>query len=125
MQESGENYLETIWLLRQSQDFVRAVDVASALAYTKPSVSRAIGILKRDGLVEVQPDGNILFTPKGEARALAIYRRHQTITTFLVHALQLPARIAAADACRFEHCISPPVMDAIQAYVARHCAKTD
>ncbi|HBT63240.1 MAG TPA: DtxR family transcriptional regulator [Ruminococcaceae bacterium] len=117
--ESGENYLETILLLRKKSGYVRAVDVANQLKYSKPSVSRALGILKSAGLVSIESSGNILLTPAGERRAAEIYERHRVITEFLVLTLGISSDIAAEDACRIEHIISPDTFNRIREYVEK------
>ena len=120
MHESGENYLETILILHQRQGYVRSIDIANELAFTKPSISRAVGILKNDGYITVEPSGNILLTEKGLAKASAVFDRHQTITSFLHRILDVDAETAEADACRIEHVISDKSFDAIKKYVAEH-----
>ncbi|MCQ4948298.1 metal-dependent transcriptional regulator [Bittarella massiliensis] len=119
MQESGENYLETILLLRQRQGHVRSIDVATELGFSKPSISRAIGILKSAGYVQVGEGGNILLTETGQQKAEAVYERHRLISRYLVLTLGVPAEIADADACRIEHIISQESFDQIKAFVAR------
>lgn len=106
MYESGENYLETILMLRQKQGYVRSIDVANKLGVTKPSVSRAMGILKTQGYITVEDNGNIVFTEKGEQKANEIYERHLYITKFLQKTLHISEELAAQDACRMEHIIS-------------------
>lgn len=119
LQESGENYLETILLLRQRQGHVRSIDVATELGFSKPSISRAIGILKSAGYVQVGEGGNILLTETGQQKAEAVYERHRVISRYLVLTLGVPAEIADADACRIEHIISQESFDQIKAFVAR------
>lgn len=119
LQESGENYLETILLLRQRQGHVRSIDVATELGFSKPSISRAIGILKSVGYVQVGEGGNILLTEAGQQKAEAVYERHRLISRYLVLTLGVPAEIADADACRIEHIISQESFDQIKAFVAR------
>ena len=119
LQESGENYLETILLLRQRQGHVRSIDVATELGFSKPSISRAIGILKSSGYVQVGEGGNILLTESGQQKAEAVYERHRLISRYLVLTLGVPAEIADADACRIEHIISQESFDQIKAFVAR------
>ena len=119
LQESGENYLETILLLRQRQGHVRSIDVATELGFSKPSISRAIGILKSAGYVQVGEGGNILLTEAGQQKAEAVYERHRLISRYLVLTLGVPAEIADADACRIEHIISQESFDQITAFVAR------
>lgn len=119
LQESGENYLETILLLRQRQGHVRSIDMATELGFSKPSISRAIGILKSAGYVQVGEGGNILLTETGQQKAEAVYERHRLISRYLVLTLGVPAEIADADACRIEHIISQESFDQIKAFVAR------
>lgn len=117
IQESGENYLETILLLREKKQYVRAVDVANELNFSKPSVSRAIGILKTVGFVEIEPGGNILLTKAGEQRAVQVYERHRLISRFLILTLGVSPEVAASDACRIEHIISEESFNKIKEYV--------
>ena len=111
--------LETILLLRQRQGHVRSIDVATELGFSKPSISRAIGILKSAGYVQVGEGGNILLTEVGQQKAEAVYERHRLISRYLVLTLGVPAEIADADACRIEHIISQESFDQIKAFVAR------
>lgn len=117
LQESGENYLETILLLRRKQGYVRLTDVANELDFSKPSVSRALSILRDGGFITVEPSGNILFTPLGEDTASAVYERHRLITSFLTRSLGLDEETADTDACRIEHIISPATFEAVKRYV--------
>lgn len=117
IQESGENYLETILLLRQQKGYVRSIDIANALQFSKPSVSRAVGILKNAGYIEVEPSGNIVLTAEGEKKAGQVYERHRLITRFLVDALGVDKGVAEEDACRIEHVISEESFSRIRAYV--------
>ena len=119
MQESGEMYLETILVLKNKNGSVRSVDVARALSFSKPSVSRAIGILKDDGYVTVENNGELSLTDAGLARAGAIYERHRCITKFLTEALGVPHDTAEADACRIEHIVSEETFGKIKEYLAR------
>lgn len=119
MQESGEMYLETILVLKSEHGSVRSVDVARALSFSKPSVSRAIGILKDEGYVTVEENGELNLTEAGRARAIAIYERHRYITKFLAGVLGVPHETAEADACRIEHIISQETFDKIKEYLAR------
>lgn len=104
--ESGENYLETILLLSKKKGSVRSVDIANELEYTKPSVSRAMRILKEADLIVVEKNGNILLTEAGLKKAQEIYERHQIITRFLIEVLDVSIETAEKDACRIEHIIS-------------------
>ncbi len=106
MLESGENYLETILVLHKRTGHVRSVDVAHELGYSKPSISRAMSILRKNGLIVFEHDGNIILTDSGKRVAEAIYERHRCIAQYLIHALNVPDDIADADACRIEHIIS-------------------
>lgn len=117
IQESGENYLETILVLRQKQGYVRSIDIANALQFSKPSVSRAMGILKAAGYIEVEPSGNILLTEAGEQKAGSVYERHRLLTRFLVAVLGVDPGTAEEDACRIEHVISEESFSRIKAYV--------
>lgn len=115
IQESGENYLETILLLEMRNGTVRAVDIANELGYSKPSVTRAMGILKKAGLVDQELYGTIQLTEAGRKRANEIYDRHVLIKEFLMTVLSLDARTAETDACRIEHIVSQTTIDRIRA----------
>ena len=104
--ESGENYLETILVLTERNGRVRSVDVASELEFSKPSVSRAIGILKKEGLIEVDEAGWINLTDAGKQRAAAVFDRHNVIAGYLCDILGVDKETAQEDACRIEHIIS-------------------
>ena len=119
MQESGEMYLETILVLKNKNGSVRSVDVARALSFSKPSVSRAIGILKDDGYVAVEDNGELTLTETGLARAGAIYERHRYITKFLTEVLGVQQETAEADACRIEHIVSQETFEKVKEYLAR------
>ncbi len=113
--ESGENYLETILVLQKKRGNVRAVDVANELNFSKPSVSRALGILRAEELIAIDgKSGIIAFTPEGLARATSVYERHRLLSRYLSEVLGVPAAIAEADACRIEHVISPETFEAIK-----------
>ena len=103
--ESGEDYLETILLLHRKTGFVRSVDIASELNYSKPSISRAVNILKDDGFITVEPGGQILLTQKGEKKAEAVYERHVIIAKFLM-AIGVDEKTAFEDSCKIEHDLS-------------------
>lgn len=118
LQESGEMYLETIWVLQQSQTSVRSVDVAEYMGYSKPSVSRAIGLLKDGGYVKSDEDGYLHLTDTGHAAAYKIYERHTLLTEYLV-SLGVDREIATQDACRMEHDISDESFAAIKAHVGK------
>ena len=105
LQESGEMYLETILILSQKKSFVRAIDVGEYMGFSKPSVSRAIGLLRNGGLVAVGEGGGITLTDAGREVAEKIYERHRYLTRFLTE-LGVDPEVAAEDACRIEHVIS-------------------
>lgn len=115
--QSGEDYLETILLLQERGGPVRAVDVADAMGFSRPSVSRAMGILREAGLVRTDECGCLLLTPAGEQRARAVYERHRLITRFLVRTLGVDEALAAHDACRIEHVISEETFCRIRSFV--------
>ena len=118
IQESGEMYLETIYVLSQTNSSVRAIDVGEHMGYSKPSVSRAMGLLKSGGFIEVAHDGAITLTGVGFDVAKKIYERHTILSAFLV-ALGVDAETAAEDACKIEHDISDVSFEAIKRHVER------
>ena len=113
LQESGEMYLETIYLRSKKSNHVHAVNVCDELGYSKPSVSRAVGILKKDGYITVDSDSHIMLTEKGEAVAEAIYQRHTILERF-IEGLGVDEETAARDACKIEHVISDETFNAIK-----------
>ncbi|HIV67622.1 MAG TPA: metal-dependent transcriptional regulator [Candidatus Butyricicoccus stercorigallinarum] len=115
IQESGENYLETILLLEMRNGTVRAVDIANALGYSKPSVTRAMSVLKKAGYVDQESYGTIRLTEAGRKRANEIYDRHVLIKEFLMTVLSLDAETAETDACRIEHIVSPLTIERMRA----------
>lgn len=117
MHESGENYLETILMLENKNGSVRSVDIACELEYTKPSISRAMSILRKDGFITMEESGRILLTEAGRRRANEIYERHLLLTRYLVMTLDLDEKTAACDACRIEHVISAETFARVKAYV--------
>lgn len=117
IQKSGEDYLETILILKQRNGQVRAVDIANELNFTKPSVSRAMSVLKQSGHIEVDRLNQILLTDTGRALAEKIYERHCVLTDYLV-SIGVDKETAAADACRIEHVISQESFDKIKELVA-------
>lgn len=118
LQESGEMYLETIYVLSQKNRFVRAIDVGEYMGYSKPSVSRAVGILKNGGYITVDKDGFITLTETGLERASNVYERHTVLTAMLV-GIGVDEATAAADACRMEHVISDKSFQAIKAHIGK------
>ncbi len=119
MQESGEMYLETIYVLSQKQATVRSVDVAEEMGYSKPSVSRGLGLLKERGLAETDPAGNISLTKEGKKLAKSIYERHTVLTELLMR-IGVDEKTATEDACRVEHYISEKTFKAIKKHVKEH-----
>ena len=113
IQESAENYLETILILSQSQPYVRSIDIANELNFSKPSVSVAMKNLRQNDLIIMNPDGHITLTPSGLAIAAKVYERHTLISDVLMQ-LGVEKKIAAEDACRIEHVISAESFDAIK-----------
>lgn len=116
LQESGEMYLETILILSKEKSAVRSLDVAEYMAFSKPSVSRAVGLLKSGGYVTASADGFLTLTDEGRKRAEKIYERHTLLTRFLTR-LGVDERIASEDACKMEHDISDESIDAIRRFV--------
>lgn len=116
LQESGEMYIETIYLLSKESSQVRAINVGEHMGYSKPSVSRAIGILKNAGYVTVDENGFLHLTKAGISIAERTYERH-TILTKLFEKLGVDSAIAAEDACKIEHCISDETFTALKSHV--------
>ncbi len=116
LQESGEMYLETIYVLLQESANVRAIDVGDHMGYSKPSVSRAMGLLKDEGLIKKDEDGFIKLTEAGEILAKRIYERHTVLTQMLIN-LGVDEKTASDDACRIEHYISDTTFNAIKAHM--------
>ena len=118
MQESGENYLETILILNERNGMVRSIDIANELGYAKPSVSRAVKLLVENGMLSVAQGGELTLTPSGYTAANAIYERHKIISKFFVSLLGVKKETADKDACRIEHVISEESFEKIKKYVA-------
>ena len=116
LQESGEMYLETIYILSSKSRYVRAIDVGEYLGYSKPSVSRAMGLLKNGGYVTADEDGYLALTETGLEVAAKIYERHTVLTDLLVR-LGVDKKTATEDACRIEHVISDQSFQAIQRHI--------
>ena len=120
LRESGEMYLETILVLtREKNREVHSLDVAEYMNYSKPSVSRAVGLLKKGGYLEVSKDGALTLTEAGREIAEKIYERHTLLTGFFTM-LGVDKEIAAEDACKIEHDISQKTFDAICAHAKAH-----
>ena len=114
--ESAEMYLETIYQLSQQRGTVRSVDVAESMGYSKPSVSRAVGLLKQGGYLMMEKDGTLTLTEAGLTVAKNIFERH-TILTNLLTRLGVDPDIAAEDACKMEHVISDETFEAIKQHM--------
>ena len=119
IQESGEMYLETILRLSQKSGHVRAIDVGEEMGYSKPSVSRAMSLLKEGGYIVIDRDGAITLTNVGRELAEKIYARHTLLTNFLI-SIGVDEETAALDACKMEHSISDKSFEAIQKLVEKN-----
>ena len=113
LQESGQMYLETILILSKENSHVRSIDVCEYMGYSKPSVSRAVGLLKNGGYITVDADGYISLTEAGREEAQKIYDRHDVLSDFLV-SLGVDPEVAVKDACKIEHDISDESFEAIK-----------
>ena len=120
--ESGEMYLETIYVLSMNNGVVRSIDVGNYMGFSKPSVSRAIGILKNAGYVNVAKNGGITLTPSGEKIAKKIYERHYVLTNLLKE-LGVTDETAASDACKMEHVISDETFEKIKEHASKYYEK--
>ena len=118
IQESAENYLETILILSKKNSFVRSIDIATEMEFSKPSVSVAMKNLRQNGYIEMASDGHITLTESGLAIATSVLERHTLLTSWLVSVGVDPA-IASEDACRMEHVISPESFAAIKRHVEK------
>ncbi len=118
IQESGEMYLETIHILYKKNGHVRSVDISEHMGYSKPSVSRAVGLLKNGGYIEVDHDGSIVLTEAGMEVAQKIYERHTVLTQLLIN-LGVRPELAAEDACKLEHAISDESFTAIKEFLGK------
>ena len=115
--ESGQMYLETIYVLSKEKTTVHSIDVSEHMGYSKPSVSRAIGLLRSGGYVDMAEDGSLTLTPAGTALAEQIYERHTLLTELLIR-MGVTPETAAADACKLEHAISDESFQAIKRFAA-------
>ena len=117
IRESGEDYLETILILQERTGYVRSIDIAAELGYSKPSVSRAMGILKENGFITVEPDGQIVLTKQGYLRAREVYDRHLLIARLLRDVLGVSEENTTTDACKIEHVISHETFEKLNVFV--------
>lgn len=116
IQESGEMYLETILILSKQQQHVRSIDVGEYMGFSKPSVSRAVGLLKTGGYISVDDEGYLSLTELGLELATKIYERHNILTKFLT-SLGVDEETASQDACRIEHVLSDEAVEAIKRHI--------
>ena len=117
LQESGQMYLETIYVLSKEKSAVHSIDISEHMGYSKPSVSRAISLLRAGGYVNMAEDGSLTLTPAGVAVAEQIYERHTVLTNLLVR-LGVDHAVAVEDACKMEHDISDQSLRAIKRFVS-------
>lgn len=116
--ESAENYLETILVLQLQKGYVRSIDIASELQFSKPSVSIAMKKLRENGYINIDPSGHITLTDSGKAVAESVYGRHKTLCSYLM-ALGVDEETASRDACRIEHIVSEQTMECIRAHAEK------
>lgn len=119
LHESAEMYLETIYLLTKKSGSVRSIDVAEHMGYSKPSISRAVGILKRDGLLLMAKDGTLTLTDEGNEAARKIFERHTVLTQFL-ESIGVSNETASDDACKIEHVISDETISAMRNHIEKN-----
>ena len=118
LHQSGEDYLEAILVLKERNGSVRSIDVAQHLGFSKPSISRAVSILRTSGYITVEKDGRLELTEVGGQVAQDIYERHQLLTSWLVR-LGVPPETAEEDACKIEHDISSETFRCLKAHVEK------
>ncbi len=118
LQESGEMYLESIFVLTKKSTAVRSIDVCEYMGYSKPSVSRAVGLLKNGGFITVDEDGYIQLTEAGVEVAQKMYERHTLLSSFLMQ-LGVDEETATEDACKIEHDLSDKSFEAIKNYILK------
>ncbi len=118
LHESAEMYLETIYLLSQKTGTVRSIDVAEYMGYSKPSVSRAVSLLKKGGYLIMGDDGYLSLTDDGRTAARKIFERHTVLSDFLA-LIGVTDDTAAKDACKIEHVVSDETIAAIQAFMEK------
>ena len=119
LQESGEMYLESILVLIRQGKAVRSIDIVDYMGYSKPSVSRAVGILKKNGYIIMDGSGHLYLTDEGRSVAEKTFERHRVLTKVFTK-LGVSAGIAAEDACKIEHVISDETFEAIKRFAAEH-----
>ena len=119
LQESGEMYLESILRLSEKLPVVRSIDISEYMGYSKPSVSRAVGLLKNGGYITVDGDGLLVLTDSGKDIAEKIYERHTMLTDFFVR-LGVDPEVASDDACKIEHVISDETISAMKNFIEKN-----
>lgn len=119
LKESGEMYLETIYVLSKKSNYIRSIDVCEEMGYSKPSVSRAVGLLKEGGYLKVGDDGSLILTDLGREIAEKTYERHTVLSKLFVM-LGVNPETAAADACKMEHIISDETFAALKNHLEKH-----
>lgn len=117
--ESSENYLEAILMLKQEKGVVRSIDIARRMDFSKPSISRAMSLLRENGYITMDKEGLIELTPSGQEIAGRIYERHQLLTQWLTQ-LGVSPETAVRDACLIEHDISEETFNCLKAHIAAH-----
>lgn len=122
LKESGEMYLESIYVLCISKPSVRSVDIAEHMNFSRASVSRGVGLLKKHGFIEMDRDGYITLTDEGKKTAEKIYERHTLITKMLM-GIGIDDKTATEDACRIEHVISDKTFEAMKRHIGKHLVK--
>ena len=118
LHQSGEDYLEAILVLREKNGVVHSIDVAQHMGYSKPSVSRAVSLLKGEGYLTMEKDGRLELTEAGVEVAREIYERHSFLKQWLIH-LGVSAEIAEEDACKIEHNISDETFRCLKLHTER------
>ena len=118
IQESAEDYLETILILKQTKGAVRSIDIVRYMEFYKPSVSRAMGLLRENGYIHMEKEGWIELTDAGREIAERIYERHRLLSEWLM-ALGVPEKIATKDACRIEHDISSETFEKLKEHISK------
>lgn len=124
IKESAENYLETILMLKNRKGYVRSIDVANELGFSKPSVSVAMKNFREEGYILVDSDGGISLTEKGMEVAQRVYERHHTIARVLM-LLGVSEEVAYEDSCKIEHDISQETFEKIKEYISKNAADAD
>lgn len=122
IRESGEMYLEALYVLSHKSSEVRSINIGEYLGYSKPSVSRAIGLLKKNGLITADRQGHLKLTKEGEKRAAVIYERHLLLSQLFIN-IGVDKETAEEDACRIEHYISEKTFEAIKKHVSEYGSK--